>query len=51
MILDDNARRDLIDAGLKEGERLNHMLSNLLDMSRIEGGALRLSVQLAEIRT
>jgi two-component system sensor histidine kinase KdpD len=26
------------------------MLSNLLDMSRIEGGALRLSVQLAEIR-
>jgi two-component system sensor histidine kinase KdpD len=50
MVLDDNARRDLIDAGLKEGERLNHMLSNLLDMSRIEGGALRLSVQLAEIR-
>jgi two-component system sensor histidine kinase KdpD len=50
MVLDDNARRDLIDAGLKEGERLNHMLSNLLDMSRIEGGALRLSVQLAEIK-
>jgi two-component system sensor histidine kinase KdpD len=50
MVLDDNSRRDLIDAGLKEGERLNHMLSNLLDMSRIEGGALRLSPQLAEVK-
>jgi two-component system sensor histidine kinase KdpD len=50
MVLDDNSRRDLIDAGLKEGERLNHMLSNLLDMSRIEGGALRLSLQLAEVK-
>jgi len=36
--LDDNARHNLVDAGLKEGDRLNHMLSNLLDMSRIEGG-------------
>ena len=50
MILDDNARRNLIDSGLKEAERLNHMLSNLLDMSRIEAGALRLSVQLAEVQ-
>ena len=50
MALDDNARRDLIDVGLKEGERLNHMLSNLLDMSSIEAGTLKLSVQLAEIR-
>jgi two-component system sensor histidine kinase KdpD len=49
-VLDDNARHNLVDAGLKEGDRLNHMLSNLLDMSRIEGGALRLSEQLAEIK-
>jgi two-component system sensor histidine kinase KdpD len=49
-VLDDKARRDLIDAGLNEGERLNHMLSNLLDMSRIEGGTLKLSLQLAELK-
>ena len=48
--LDDQTRHDLIDGGLKEVERLNHMLSNLLDMSRIEAGTLLLSLQIADIK-
>ena len=48
--LDDQTRHDLIDGGLKEVERLNHMLSNLLDMSRIEAGTLMVSLQIADIK-
>ena len=48
--LDDQTRHDLIDAGLKEVDRLNHMLSNLLDMSRIEAGTITLSLQIADIK-
>jgi len=50
MGLDDAARRNLIDVALQEGDRLNHLLSNLLDMSRIEGGALKLMVQPVEVQ-
>ena len=47
--MDDQTRHDLIDGGLKEVERLNDMLSNLLDMSRIEAGTLILSLEIADI--
>lgn len=38
---DEEARRSFIDAIVRESDRLNHLVGNLLDMSRIEGGAIR----------
>jgi two-component system sensor histidine kinase KdpD len=38
---DDDARRDFLEAIDEETDRLSLMVSNLLDLSRIEGGALR----------
>jgi two-component system, OmpR family, sensor histidine kinase KdpD len=40
--LDVGARRDLLSAIDEETDRLNHLVGDLLDMSRIEAGALRL---------
>jgi two-component system sensor histidine kinase KdpD len=38
---DDEARRDFLEAIDEETDRLTMMVGNLLDLSRIEGGALR----------
>ncbi|WP_085813032.1 sensor histidine kinase [Geoanaerobacter pelophilus] len=35
-------RRDLLDAAWEEAERLNRFVGNLLDMTRLEAGALKL---------
>jgi two-component system sensor histidine kinase KdpD len=40
--LDPTARQDLLSAINEETDRLNHLVGDLLDMSRIEAGALRL---------
>ncbi len=45
MELDEAARRNLIDLARDEADRLNRLVSNLLDVSRIEAGAMRLSLQ------
>ncbi len=50
LILDDASRRKLIEVAREEADRLNHLITNLLDESRIEGGALVLSRQLAEVQ-
>jgi two-component system, OmpR family, sensor histidine kinase KdpD len=34
----------------REAERLNHLVTNLLDMSRIEGGALRVDREIYDLR-
>jgi two-component system sensor histidine kinase KdpD len=39
--LDDATQRDLLESINEEAVRLNRLVGNLLDMSRIEGGALR----------
>ena len=41
VIWDDEARTDFLEAIDEETDRLTRMVSNLLDLSRIEGGALR----------
>jgi two-component system sensor histidine kinase KdpD len=38
---DEETKRDFLQGILDEAERLNTLVGNLLDMSRIEGGALR----------
>jgi two-component system sensor histidine kinase KdpD len=38
---DEETKRDFLQGILDEAERLNRLVGNLLDMSRIEGGALR----------
>jgi two-component system, OmpR family, sensor histidine kinase KdpD len=40
-LLDDETRRSLIAVAREEAERLNRLVGNLLEMTRIEAGALR----------
>jgi len=48
--LSDRARRELLDSACSEAERLNRFVGNLLDMTRIEAGAIRLNVELCDIQ-
>jgi two-component system, OmpR family, sensor histidine kinase KdpD len=45
MHLDDVAKMNLIQVAREEAERLNHLITNLLDVSRIEAGAIKMSRQ------
>jgi two-component system sensor histidine kinase KdpD len=49
MVLDDAAKKNLIQVASEEAERLNHLITNLLDMSRIEAGAIRISRQPSDV--
>jgi two-component system, OmpR family, sensor histidine kinase KdpD len=48
--LDDNARDQLIQVARDEAEKLNHLITNLLDESRIEAGAVRISRQPSDLQ-
>jgi two-component system sensor histidine kinase KdpD len=50
MSLDDAARTNLIQVATEEAERLNHLITNLLDVSRIEAGAMRISRQPSDVQ-
>jgi two-component system, OmpR family, sensor histidine kinase KdpD len=50
MRLDDDARINLIQVAREEAERLNHLITNLLDVSRIEAGAIKISRQPSDIQ-
>jgi two-component system sensor histidine kinase KdpD len=50
MGLDDNAKKNLIQVAREEADRLNHLITNLLDESRIEAGAIVLSKQPSEVQ-
>jgi two-component system sensor histidine kinase KdpD len=39
--LDESARRNLIETASEEADRLNRLVGNLLDMTRLESGAMR----------
>jgi two-component system, OmpR family, sensor histidine kinase KdpD len=47
--LDSAARKNLIQVAREEADRLNHLIANLLDESRIEAGAISLSLQQSEV--
>ncbi len=48
--LSDTARRELLDSACSEAERLNRFVGNLLDMTRIEAGAIQLNVELCDVQ-
>jgi two-component system sensor histidine kinase KdpD len=48
--LDEATRRSLVENAREEAERLNRLVSNLLSMSRIESGALRVVFEPADIQ-
>jgi two-component system sensor histidine kinase KdpD len=50
MKLDNAARKNLIGVAREEAERLNHLITNLLDVSRIDAGAIRISRQPSEVQ-
>lgn len=46
----DKARRELLDTAWEEAERLNRFVGNLLDMTRLEAGALKLKKEPSDIQ-
>lgn len=48
--LSDHARRELLESACSEAERLNRFVGNLLDMTRIEAGAIRLNIELCDVQ-
>jgi len=50
MGLDDTAKKNLVQVASEEAERLNHLITNLLDMSRIEAGAIRIVKQPSDVQ-
>jgi len=45
-----HARRELMETAYDEAERLNRFVGNLLDMTRIEAGAIRLKIEPCDIQ-
>ncbi|WP_152609929.1 sensor histidine kinase KdpD [Geobacter sp. OR-1] len=48
--LSDHARQELLDNACNEAERLNRFVGNLLDMTRIEAGAVRLNREPCDVQ-
>lgn len=49
-VLDQAVRDDLIETAWEEADRLNRLVGNLLDMTRLEAGALRLKREPSDIQ-
>ncbi len=47
---DEETRNELLENALEDSERLNRIVGNLLDMTRVEAGALKVSLKLCELR-
>lgn len=48
--LDDAARQELIDTAWEEAGQLNYLVANLLNMTRLEAGAMRLSPEICDVQ-
>lgn len=48
--LDDTTRKELLETAFEESDRLNRLVSNLLDMTRMDAGALRINRKPCELR-
>lgn len=49
-MLGDSARRDLLNTAWEEAERLNHLVGNLLNMTRLEAGAITLALEACDVQ-
>jgi two-component system sensor histidine kinase KdpD len=49
-VLDAELRHELVETALGEAERLNRLVGNLLDMTRLESGALQVSAQPCDVQ-
>lgn len=47
--LDRKNRLELLETGVEESSRLNRLVSNLLDMSRLEAGSIKLNIQPSDL--
>ena len=48
--LDEETKKELLENALEESDRLNRIVGNLLDMTRVEAGALKVSPKFCELR-
>jgi two-component system sensor histidine kinase KdpD len=48
--LDDETRQSLLDTAGEEADRLNRLVGNLLNMSRIEAGAMRIALEPVDVQ-
>jgi two-component system sensor histidine kinase KdpD len=48
--LDDATRQSMVETAYGEAQRLNHLVGNLLDMSRIESGAMRVRQEWCDVQ-
>ncbi len=48
--LDESSKRSLVENARGEAERLNRLVGNLLNMTRVESGAIRLHLELEDVR-
>ena len=48
--LDESARRSLIETAGEEADRLNRLVGNLLDMTRLESGAMRVKKEAGDVQ-
>ena len=48
--LDEATRRSLVENAREEAERLNRLVGNLLDMTRIEAGALKVAREPCDVQ-
>jgi two-component system sensor histidine kinase KdpD len=50
IMLDESARRSLIETASEEADRLNRLVGNLLDMTRLESGAMHIRKEACDIQ-
>ena len=50
VVLDAETQMEMIDTALEEAMRLNRLVANLLDMTRLEAGAMHLKFELGDIQ-
>src|SRR5437868_10594222 len=48
--LDTRTRRELLLSAREEADRLNRLVSNLLEMTRLDGGAVHLQIEPCDLR-
>jgi two-component system sensor histidine kinase KdpD len=49
-LLDDEIRRNLIETAREEADRLNRLVGNLLNMTRLEAGAMRIHPEACDVQ-